>query len=156
MNEIVGVGFLIFATVRGLPRMYTVEELAAKPAIFKEVGMIGPPFETMESQDGNIEGTLARLIKEETPFSTESVALCEIIPRTFRLIPGRPDVITRYAYGIFKGDPEKDIGPVDHDIRFAGWHTLGELSGKFLRIEVSPILEDFRRHGHFAKLLHML
>ncbi|HBI34033.1 MAG TPA: hypothetical protein DEA43_02420 [Candidatus Moranbacteria bacterium] len=158
MKKIIGVGLLLFTSIEGVPKMYTVKELKAKPSIFKEVGMIGPPFETMEEKDDdNIETTITRLIQEETPFSISEICLHEIISEDFNLIPKRPDIFTRYAYASLKSDPPEEILELpDIDISFAGWHPLCEMYDKFTRIETLPILNHFKRNSHYAKLCHLV
>jgi len=162
MKETVGLGLLLFAFVDGRPSMYTVKELRSKPAISKEAGMVGPPFETMEDGDNGTTGTLMRLLSEETPFPAELITICEVVPQKFNLIPNRPDIFTLYGYGTYNGDPYKIGNPKDNDIEFAGWRSVAELHSMFeknrnsLRVETLPILGHFRRSGHYARILNLV
>ncbi|HEX8973991.1 MAG TPA: NUDIX domain-containing protein [Patescibacteria group bacterium] len=157
-TNIVGVGLLIFAIVKGLPRIYTVKEKKAKPSIFKEAGMLGPPFETVKEIDRSIEETIWRLIKEETGIPREMIDLQKVIPESFNLIPGRPDIFTMYGYAFYKGEPEDAslFTPEDDDIEFRGWYTMAELEEEHLRIEVPFILDHFRKSGCFIDAIHGL
>lgn len=155
-EELVGVCFLLLTSIRGRICVYTVMELKPKPAIFKEVGMIGPPFETAQECDKGVNGTLLRLVAEETTIPMEMITICETIPERFKLFPHRPDIFTHYAYGIFRGDPSIAKNPPDDDISFAGWIPFFDLKEKFLRVETPRILKHFTDSGYYAKVLNML
>jgi hypothetical protein len=155
MKKIVGVGFLMFTFKNGdLPELLTIEELKDKPEYCKKAGMISFPLETVEEEDGGFQGTIIRLLKEEVGIHLGQVIICEIIPEKFQLIPGRNDVDTVYAYGIFKGNTDpSNFKPRDNDIRFAGWKTIKELRSGFVRVEVGPVLDHFITSKHYDKLI---
>lgn len=148
----IGVGFLLIAEFQGAFGIYTIREKRSKPEIFKEAGMISFPLETLEESE-HPEEAVMRLYSEEMDVTQEEVEFCRICDREFHLIPGRPDIITLYGFGFFRGDPFRGFHPKDTDIEFAGWKTLDELMAlKHKRIEVAPIVEHFSEH-FFSKLI---
>jgi hypothetical protein len=147
MNKdcLLGVCFLLFTVGKSL-RLFTVEEQKAKPSLFKEKGMISPPFETFESRDENAEGTILRLIEEEIGFPISQVEIFSVAKEKFNLIPGNDDIFTTYAVGILNGDPSQERHPKDTDIVFSGWKTMDELFLCKVRIETRPIFEHFAKN----------
>jgi hypothetical protein len=141
-NFLLGVCFLLFTTNKKL-RLFTVEEQKEKPKLFKEKGMISPPFETFESRDENAKGTIIRLIEEEIGFSVSQVEIYAVATEKFNLIPGNDNIFTTYAVGILNGDPNQERHPKDTDIVFSGWKTIDELFLCKVRIETRPIIDHF-------------
>lgn len=140
---ITGVGFLLFSIIDKIPKLFVVRELKSKPEICKEAGMLSFPLETFNKKDQTTHGTILRLLHEEIGVSKKSIIICKIVPRRFKLIPGRNDVETIYGYGIFLGNPNQNFNPYDDDIIFVGWMTIRELLAQKTRVEVHPIIDDF-------------
>jgi hypothetical protein len=150
-GHIFGVGFLLFTSGNGAPRLFTVKELKSKPQYFKSSGMVSFPLETFEEKDGSFKTTIERLLREEIGISPQEVRNCCVVKEKFQLIPGRNDIYTIYGYGLFSGYPKDFFIPEDNDIKFSGWKTIDELLQQNTRVETRPILEHFRRN-HFREL----
>lgn len=144
-NSLLGVCFLLFSLENGL-RLFTVEEQKSKPFLFKEKGMISPPFETFEPRDGDADGTINRLIREEIGFPVSQIEIYAISSERFNLIPGRSNIFTSYGIGILNGNPNQDRNPMDDDIVFCGWKTIEELLSLKVRIETPTIIDHFSRN----------
>lgn len=156
MNDILGVGFLLFVSVGRSPQVFVIQELTAKPLLHKEKGMLSFPLETLKPEDLGPERTINRLLVEEVGIPPSQVEICGITPERFNLIPGRNNIWTTYGYGLFLGDPNQDFHPEDDDIAFAGWMTLQALLSSRIRIEVRPVIEHLTRSVGYGKLLQRL
>jgi hypothetical protein len=140
-KALVGVGFVLF-NHKG--EIFTVKELKSKPEYFKKAGMISFPLETQEDFDDGDVGTAERLIGEEMDPRLRAHISCFVRDKNdFNLIPGRPDVITRYYFGFLtKKAPIDDIKIVEEDIEFHGWMNPTRLFlSDLIRVEVRPILK---------------
>ncbi|HUD08678.1 MAG TPA: hypothetical protein VMQ48_01150 [Candidatus Saccharimonadales bacterium] len=146
---IIGVGFLLFSIVDGIPKLFVLRELKSKPEIYKKEGMLSFPLETYQEIDGNYTNTIIRLLKEEIGISLEQASIGKIISKKFSLIPGRSDIVTVYGYGFFHGNPAAYLCPSDDDITFAGWYTCEDLLNyPLIRVETAPILRHFlKKHA---------
>lgn len=144
-GSLLGVCFLLFTVDKKL-RLFTVEEQKAKPSLFKEKGMISPPFETSEAGDRNAEGTIIRLIEEEIGFPVSQVEIYAVATKKFNLIPGNDNIFTTYGVGILNGDSSQERHPKDTDIVFSGWKTIDELFLHKVRIETRPIVNHFTKN----------
>jgi hypothetical protein len=158
MSQIIGVGFLLFVTSGGIPKIFTIRELRDKPQYYKKAGMVSFPLETVEPDDLSHYKTVMRLFDEEMGIPFEQIHIIELVEREFKLIPGRKDVSTFYGYGTYLGDLNQEFIPSDEtrDIEFAGWKTIPQLLDCFIRIEVSPILSHLLLNGHYDKLIKYL
>lgn len=153
-SPLLGVCFLLFSTDRDL-RLFTVEEQKSKPVLFKEKGMISPPFETFEQKDIDARGTIIRLIEEEIGFLISQVEIYAIAGEKFNLIPGNNNIFTTYGVGVLNGDPNQKRHPKDNDIVFSGWKTINELLLCKIRVETGPIICHFEKN-HLPGLLNKL
>lgn len=143
----IGVGFLLFSIINGVPRLFVVEELKDKPEIHKKSGMLSFPLETFKESDGGYLQTLHRLFEEEIGITKDQVEIRRLIPNNFYLIPGRCDIATVYGFGLFLGDPKGEFEPIDNDILFAGWYSCeGLIKHPLIRVETAPIIRNFQKH----------
>lgn len=150
---IIGVGFLLFSIIEGIPRLFVLRELKSKLEIYKKEGMLSFPLETYKEKDGNYSNTIIRLLKEEIGISSGQTVIKKIIPENFFLIPGRSDIITVYGYGFFRGNPDAYFCPSDDDIAFAGWYACEDLLNyPLIRVETAPILRHFLKN-HAREIL---
>lgn len=153
-NPLLGVCFLLFS-FNGEVRLFTVEEQKSKPELFKEKGMISPPFETFEEKDLDTRGTIIRLVEEEIGFLVSQIEICFVSEEKFNLIPGNKNIFTTYGVGILSGDPNQQRNPKDNDIVFSGWKTINELLLCRIRIETVPIINHFQKN-YLSGLLNKL
>lgn len=150
---IIGVGFLLFFIIDGVPKLFVLRELKSKPEIQKREGMLSFPLETYQKTDSNYTNTVIRLLREEIGISPEQVSIEKIISKNFSLIPGRSDIITVYGYGFFHGDLAAYFYPSDNDIAFAGWYSCKDLLDyPLIRVETAPILRHFLKN-HAREIL---
>lgn len=141
---IVGVGFLLFSVIDGVPKLFVIRELKDKPEIFKKKGMLSFPLETFKTADGSYINTIIRSLKEEIGICPDQVADIHVMPDNLHLIPGKNEIVTKYGYGIFLGETDTGFTPTDNDIEFAGWLTCEELLAcPLIRVETSPVLLHF-------------
>jgi len=141
---IIGVGFLLFSIIDGIPKLFVLRELKSKTATHKKEGMLSFPLETHKKEDGDYSNTIIRLLEEEIGIPLEQVIIGKIVPENFSLIPGRKDIVTVYGYGFFRGDPSANFHPSDSDISFAGWYACEDLLNyPLIRVETAPILLHF-------------
>lgn len=139
MKDVIGIGLIL---LRSDGSLLAVRELKSKPEIHKEAGMISFPLETFEEEDGNLQTTIFRLLKEELGISVEEVDLWGIAPQVFTIIPGRRDIKVYYGVGNYLGDPTRKFCPKDDDVEVVGWITPAGLLMEYHRVEVPPILLD--------------
>jgi hypothetical protein len=147
-KPLTGVGFVLF-NHRG--EIFTVKELKSKPEYSKEAGMISFPLETQEDFDNGDTDTVERLIEEEMDPRLRAHISCFVRDKNdFNLIPGRPDIITRYHFGFLtKKAPIDDIKIVEEDIKFHGWMNPTRLFlSDLIRVEVRPILKHLFENYH--------
>lgn len=153
MSRIIGVGFLLFSFKDGIPKLFTIKELKDKPQYYKKAGMFSFPLETMETCDKSRQETVFRMLGEEMGISPDQVNILRLVEKEFNLIPGRKDISTFYGYGIFLGKADQEMTPNDSDIEFAGWKSIQELLGSFIRVEVSPILSHLLSNGFYDEIV---
>lgn len=153
MSHIIGVGFILFSFKDSLPKLFTIKELRNKPQYYKKAGMLSFPLETMEPSDKSRRETVIRILDEEMGISPNQVNILRLVEKEFNLIPGRKDISTFYGYGTFLGNPNQKFTPNDSDIEFAGWKSIKELLGSFIRVEVSPILNHLLSNGFYDEII---
>lgn len=153
MPQIIGLGFLLFSLENVIPELFTIKELRDKPQYYKKAGMISFPLETAEPTDKDLWETANRLFHEEMGISPSEIEILRLVERGFQLIPGRRDILTFYAYGLFHGSTTQKIIPKDDDIEFAGWKSIPELLKSFIRVEVSPILFHLLDNGYYDEII---
>lgn len=146
-TKTVGVGLIILNPEM---RLYVVQEQCTNPRIMKRSGMLSFPLETQEDRDnGSIEGTLHRLIEEETPYDVSDIELLGIHPESFQFFPDQPHIHTRYAYAKFADHMDvhrhsTEGLSVDGTVEYRGLMRIYELMNQdMIRVEARPILEHF-------------
>ncbi len=134
-------GIALIVRARSSGRILGIQELEAKPEIFKKAGMYSIPLETGEKGETLVEAALRT--------SLEEVGLPE---GRIGEISVRPEPIIGFRHGIpiylawTEVDREYVGRPKCAKVKYAGWFTVAEmlaLAPRSVRIEVARLLDVY-------------